>query len=81
MLLEYATSNVSAVDPTVNVGLEVDESLVNSIVWNVPQKEMKGNWQNTLQERLVLTLIQLFKVVSFASEQTRVVDKTHGSVC
>ena len=35
-----------AIDPTVNVGLEVDESLINSIVWNAPQKEMKGIQNN-----------------------------------
>ena len=74
--IRVPTPNVSAVDLTVNVGLEVDESLINSIVWNAAQKEMKGIIKYS-QERLVsVDFNHTVQSCIFASEQTRVVDKT-----
>ena len=74
--IRVPTPNVSAVDLTVNVGLEVDESLINSIVWNASQKEMKGIIKYS-QERLVsVDFNHTVQSCIFASEQTRVVDKT-----
>ena len=74
--IRVPTPNVSAVDLTVNVGLEVDESLINSIVWNASQNEMKGIIKYS-QERLVsVDFNHTVQSCIFASEQTRVVDKT-----
>ena len=74
--IRVPTPNVSAIDLTVNVGLEVDESLINSIVWNAAQKEMKGIIKYS-QERLVsVDFNHTVQSCIFASEQTRVVDKT-----
>ena len=74
--IRVPTPNVSAVDLTVNVGLEVDESLINSIVCNAAQKEMKGIIKYS-QERLVsVDFNHTVQSCIFASEQTRVVDKT-----
>ena len=74
--IRVPTPNVSAVDLTVNVGLEVDESLINSIVWKEKQKEMKGIIKYS-QERLVsVDFNHTVQSCIFASEQTRVVDKT-----
>ena len=74
--IRVPTPNVSAVDLTVNVGLEVDESIVNNIVQNAAQKEMKGIIKYS-QERLVsVDFNHTVQSCIFASEQTRVVDKT-----
>ena len=74
--IRVPTPNVSAVDLTVNVGLEVDESIVNNIVHNAAQKEMKGIIKYS-QERLVsVDFNHTVQSCIFASEQTRVVDKT-----
>ncbi len=74
--IRVPTPNVSAVDLTVNVGLEVDESFINSIVCNAAQKEMKGIIKYS-QERLVsVDFNHTVQSCIFASEQTRVVDKT-----
>ena len=74
--IRVPTPNVSAIDLTVNVGLEVDESLINSIVWNASQNEMKGIIKYS-QERLVsVDFNHTVQSCIFASEQTRVVDKT-----
>ena len=74
--IRVPTPNVSAVDLSVNVGLEVDESFINSIVCNAAQKEMKGIIKYS-QERLVsVDFNHTVQSCIFASEQTRVVDKT-----
>ena len=74
--IRVPTPNVSAVDLTVNVEHEVDESMVNSIVWNASQQEMNGIIKYS-QERLVsVDFNTTVQSCIFASEQTRIVDKT-----
>ena len=74
--IRVPTPNVSAVDLTVNVEHEVDESMVNSIVWNASQQEMNGINKYS-QERLVsVDFNTTVQSCIFASEQTRIVDKT-----
>ena len=74
--IRVPTPNVSAVDLTVNVEHEVDESMVNSIVWDASQQEMNGIIKYS-QERLVsVDFNTTVQSCIFASEQTRIVDKT-----
>tara|TARA_B100000900_G_scaffold277463_1_gene237265 strand:+ start:58 stop:1020 length:963 start_codon:yes stop_codon:yes gene_type:complete len=74
--IRVPTPNVSAVDLTVNVEREVDESMVNSIVWDASQQEMNGIIKYS-QERLVsVDFNTTVQSCIFASEQTRIVDKT-----
>jgi glyceraldehyde 3-phosphate dehydrogenase len=74
--IRVPTPNVSAVDLTVNVEREVDESIVNSIVWDASQQEMNGIIKYS-QERLVsVDFNTTVQSCIFASEQTRIVDKT-----
>lgn len=74
--IRVPTPNVSAVDLTINVEREVDESMVNSIIWSAAHHDMKGIIKYS-QERLVSVDFNHTKQSCiFASEQTRVVDKT-----
>lgn len=74
--IRVPTPNVSAVDLTVNVEREVDESMVNSIIWSASEHDMEGIIKYS-QERLVSVDFNHTKQSCiFASEQTRVVDKT-----
>jgi glyceraldehyde 3-phosphate dehydrogenase len=74
--IRVPTPNVSAVDLTLNVEREVDESMVNLSIWNSSRHEMEGIIKYS-QERLVSVDFNHTKQSCiFASEQTRVVDKT-----
>ena len=74
--IRVPTPNVSAVDLTVNVEREVDESMVNSIIWSASEHDMEGIIKYS-QERLVSVDFNHTKQSCiFASEQTRVVDNT-----
>ena len=74
--IRVPTPNVSAVDLTVNIEREVDESFVNSVIWNAAKNEMNGIIKYS-QERLVsVDFNTTIQSCIFASEQTRVVDKT-----
>jgi glyceraldehyde 3-phosphate dehydrogenase len=67
---------VSAVDLTVNVETQTDEKYVNSIVLNASLGDMEGIIKFS-QERLVsVDFNTTVQSCIFASEQTRVVDKT-----
>jgi glyceraldehyde 3-phosphate dehydrogenase len=74
--IRVPTPNVSAVDLTVNVETQTDEKFVNSIVLNASLGDMEGIIKFS-QERLVsVDFNTTVQSCIFASEQTRVVDKT-----
>ena len=74
--IRVPTPNVSAVDLTVNVETQTNEKFVNSIVLNASLGEMEGIIKFS-QERLVsVDFNTTVQSCIFASEQTRVVDKT-----
>ena len=74
--IRVPTPNVSAVDLTVNVETQTDEKFVNSIVLNASLGDMEGIIKFS-QERLVsVDFNTTMQSCIFASEQTRVVDKT-----
>ena len=73
--IRVPTPNVSAVDLTVNVERDVDSEMINSIVYNASQTNMKDIIKYS-QERLVsVDFNHTIQSCIFASEQTRVVDK------
>ena len=74
--IRVPTPNVSAVDLTVNVETQTNEKFVNSIVLNASLGDMEGIIKFS-QERLVsVDFNTTVQSCIFASEQTRVVDKT-----
>jgi len=74
--IRVPTPNVSAVDLTVNVETQTNEKFVNSIVLNASLSDMEGIIKFS-QERLVsVDFNTTVQSCIFASEQTRVVDKT-----
>ena len=74
--IRVPTPNVSAVDLTVNVEREVDEDIVNTLIENASFNEM-SNIIKYSKERLVsVDFNHTIQSCIFASEQTRVVDKT-----
>tara|TARA_B100001057_G_scaffold376964_1_gene382176 strand:- start:2172 stop:3137 length:966 start_codon:yes stop_codon:yes gene_type:complete len=74
--IRVPTPNVSAVDLTVNVETDTNAKFVNSIILNASIHDMKGIIKFS-QERLVsVDFNTTMQSCIFASEQTRVVDKT-----
>ena len=74
--IRVPTPNVSAVDLTVNVETDTNAKFVNSIVLNASLGDMEGIIKFS-QERLVsVDFNTTVQSCIFASEQTRVVDKT-----